>query len=259
MMRFPQIGNGSIAQYPFHRVRTWRPITNQLENREVIRLADNAADEIRWRLSYEELTDAESGSLTDLFVAVNGRYGAFLFIDPLANLLGWSEDLSRPDWQPGLLQISAGAIDPLGTQRGSSVHNTAAGAQMLQQSIALPGDYAACLSVWMRGNATAEVTVGRDGLTASCEVGPVWKRFFVSGIGVAGAVQSTFSLSIASGQTIDLWGVQAEAQPHPSQYKQSASAAGIYDETYFTDDELHMVSTGVGLSSCQIQLTSRIH
>jgi len=230
-----------------------------MESGELIRLADNTTDEIAWRLSYEELTDAEASALTDLFASVNGRFGAFLFIDPMANLLGWSEDLSRPDWQAGLLQISAGATDPLGTLRAWSLHNTAAGTLEIQQSIAMPGDYTGCFSAWMRSSTAATVVLGRDALAVSCAVGPVWKRFSVRGSGGAGAGQSTFSLSVAAGQAIDVWGLQAEAQPYASQYKQSASATGIYGETYFADDELRMVSTGVGRTSCEIRLTSRVH
>jgi hypothetical protein len=258
MMTFPQIGRGSVAQFPLGRVRKWRSITNEMESGELIRLADGSTGEIDWRLSFEELTDTESGALASLFAAVKGGFGPFLFIDPLANLLGWSEELSTPDWQSGLLQISSGATDPAGTQRASSIHNPAAGVQMIQQSIVMPGDYTGCLSVWMRSSAPGELTLARDSRSAPCQLGTTWKRFFVSGVGASGAGQSTFSLTLAAGQAIDVWGFQAEAQPYPSQYKRSASALGIYAETYFADDELSITSTGVGLASCEIRLRSRV-
>jgi hypothetical protein len=80
----------------------------------------------------------------------------------------------------------------------------------------------------------------------------------VSGAGGAGSTQSTFSIAVDAGQTIQVWGLQAEAQPYPSQYKQTTTASGIYEETYFGVDELRMTSTGPGLSACEIVLTSRV-
>lgn len=257
-MWFPQMGSGAVAQFPLRRTRKWRSIANQMESGELIQLPDTGAGEIDWQLSMQELTDAESGALINFFTAAQGGFGSFLFIDPMANLLAWSEDLSHPDWQCGLLQVSTGALDPLGTHRASTIHNPAAGAQSLQQVIGMPGDYVGCFSVWMRSAVAVTVTVARDGRTAICAVGPVWKRFLVSGAGTGGAAQSTFSLALAAGQSIDVWGFQAEAQPNASQYKQSGAALGIYAETYFADDELTLVRTGVGLSSCEVSLTSRV-
>ncbi len=49
-----------------------------------------------------------------------------------------------------------------------------------------------------------------------------------SGTGIAGAAQSTFSLAVPAGQTIDVFGVQVEAQPWPSVYRQTSAASGIY-------------------------------
>jgi hypothetical protein len=257
-MWFPQMGSGSIAQFPLRRTRRWRSIANEMESGELIQLPDGAAGEIDWQLSLQELTDAESAALSNLFTAAQGAFGSFLFVDPLANLVAWSEDLSRPDWQLGLLQVSTGAADPLGTQRASTIHNPAAGAQSLQQAIGMPGDYVGCFSVWIRSAGAGTVNLAHDARSIACAVGPVWKRFSMSGAGTGGAAQSTFSLALAAGQSIDVWGFQAEAQPHASQYKQSGSALGIYQETYFADDELTLVSTGVGLSSCEVSLTSRV-
>jgi hypothetical protein len=258
MTWFPQIGAGSIAQFPLRRTRKWRSIVNELEGGELIRLADSAAGLIDWCLVVQELTDAEAGTLNNFFAASQGEFGSFLFIDPMANLLAWSEELARPDWQPGLLQITAGATDPSGSQRASVIHNPSAGQQSLQQTLGVPGDYVACFSAWIRSTTAGAVLLARDSRSVACEIGPGWKRFFVGGAGTSSALQSTFSLSLAAGQSIDIWGLQAEAQPYASQYKQSAAALGIYEETWFAADKLKVTSTGVGRSSCEIVLTSRV-
>ena len=98
----------------------------------------------------------------------------------------------------------------------------------------------------------------RDGTQVNVAVGPAWQRFFVNSAGVGGAIESSFSIAVAAGQTIDVWGLQVEAQPYPSVYRQTSAAEGIYAETYFENDELKITSTSPGFSSCQISLMSRV-
>jgi hypothetical protein len=258
MSSFPQIGLGAMAQFPLTRSRKWRAILNSLESSEQIILPDTAAGQVEWRLSYQDLTDAEAATLSSLFAASQGSFGAFIFIDPLANLLAWSEDLSQVGWEFGLLQNASGVDDPLGTQRAWSVSNSSAASQALQQTLGMPGEYVACFSVYLRTGAAGTVGLVRDGTQVNEAVGPAWQRFFVNGTGVAGAVESSFSLTVAAGQTIDVWGLQVEVQPYPSVYRQTSAAEGIYAETYFENDELKITSTSPGFSSCQISLMSRV-
>ena len=258
MSWFPQIGAGSVAQFPVTRSRMWRAITNTLESGERILLPDTTAGQIGWKLSYRELQDLEVQSLSDLFTASQGEFGAFTFVDPLANLLGWSENLTQSAWQAGLLTSSANVADPLGTATASTITNSSAGTQSLQQTLGLPGNYVTCFSAYVRSNVAGTVTLQRDNAPLHVSLSPGWKRIYVSGVGAAGAVQSTFSVALSPGQTVDVWGLQVEAQPYPSAYKQTTAASGIYEETYFGDDELKITSTGPGLSSCEINLLSRV-
>jgi hypothetical protein len=258
MSVFPQIGAGSIAQFPLTRSRKWRAILNVLESSEQIMLPDTTAGRIEWRLSYRDLTYTEAGELSALFTASQGSFGAFTFLDPLANLVGFSEDLSQPNWQVGLLRSTSGLSDPLGTLRASAVTNPSAGVQSLQQTLGVPGSYVACFSAYLRSDAAQTVTLQRDGAAVTVKVGPAWQRFFISAAGASGGTQSTFAIALAPGQTIDVWGLQVEAQPCPAAYKQTTAAEGIYEETYFENDELIITSTGVGLSSCEISLLSRV-
>ena len=204
------------------------------------------------------LTANEAQAISGLFTESQGRFGSFTFIDPLPNLLGWSEDFTQPGWQLGEMSTAAGAADPLGTQRASAVTNSGSASQPLSQTLGVSGDYVACFSAYVRASAATSLTMQRDGVQAVAAVGPQWTRVLVSGTGTAGAGQSTFSLVIPAGQTIEVFGIQAEAQPWPSVYKQTTTASGIYDETYFADDELTMTSTGQGFSRASINLISRI-
>jgi hypothetical protein len=258
MSFYPQIGAGSVAQFPVSRSRRWRAIANNLEDGEMIMLPDTTAGQIEWKLSYQDLTNAEVKNISALFNASQGDFAAFTFIDPMANLLGWSEGLSQSAWQLGLLQTASGVTDPLGTERASSIANPNPAVQTLQQTLGISGDYMACFSAYLRSDSAGTVTLQRDGRQVTVSVGPAWTRAYVSGLGTGGAAQSTFSIALAAGQTIDVWGLQVEAQPYPSAYKQTSSALGIYESTYFENDELTITSTSVGLSSCQIALMSQV-
>jgi hypothetical protein len=255
---YPQIGNGVVAQFPFRRTRHWRAITNQLESGELITLADTAGGQAAWTLRYEELTNVEAEALSGLFASAKGQFGSFTFIDPMVNLLGWSENLTNAGWQAAELSIATGAADPLGTQRASTVSNPTEGPLALSQTPGISGDYVACFSAYVLASGAGTITLQRDGQQTTASVGPQWRRVWLSGTGTSGAAQSTFSLMLSAGQAIRVFGLQVEAQPAPSVYRLTGAAAGIYEETYFADDQLTMTSTGPGFSRATINLISRI-
>lgn len=255
---FPQIGAGAIAQFPLQRNRRWRAIANVLESGELIALPDSKGGEIEWRLSYQELTDAEVAKLTGLFTASRGESASFGFVDPFANLLAWSEDLSKPDWQRGLLTVTGGLTDPLGKQRAWTVQNTQPAEQSLSQTLGIPGGYTACFSVYVRSDSAGTLGIARDANRVNVPIGPQWKRIQISGTGTSGAVQSTFSVSLAANSTLRIFGFQVEAQPWPSVYRASGAASGILEETRFSGGDLKVITMAPGLSSCQVNLVSRV-
>ena len=81
MTWFPQIGSGSIAQFPLQRARKWRAISNQMEGGERILLPDTAAGQIDWSLVYQDLSDAETLNLSNLFAAAQGEFDGALGFD----------------------------------------------------------------------------------------------------------------------------------------------------------------------------------
>lgn len=258
MNYFPQTAAGAIAQYPVQRTRQWRWISNQLESGEMIMLPDAPASQIGWKLTYTDLSVAEVANIQALFDSSQGQYGAFLFVDPMANLVAWSEDYAQPNWQPGQLSIAGGAADPLGTTRAASVKNAAAAQQSVMQTLNVPGSYVACFSVWARSDSATSFALLRDATTAAFNLTPAWTRYQISGTGTAGAAQSAFSIAVGAGQTIQIFGPQVEAQPAAASYKQTTTGAGIYPETYFAKDELQITSTGPGLFAVEIDLISRV-
>ena len=255
---FPQLDSGAVAQFPLNRKRQWRAITNMLESGELISLPDTAGGQIEWRLSYQELTDTEVANLTNLYAASAGAAVSFGFIDPFANLLGWSEDLSQPDWQRGLLTTTGDFSDPVGTSRAWKLQNTNPGEQMLSQSLGIPGPYIVCFSAYVRSDSAGTIGILRDATRLNLPVGPQWKRILISGAGTGAATQSTFSLAIAAVSTVRVFGLQVEAQPWPSPYRPSGVASGILGDTRFSGEDLAVINTSPGLSNCQVNLVSRV-
>lgn len=258
MSWFPQLTAGTLAQFPVVRSRQWRTISNQTEGGELISLPDSPADRITWDLQYQDLSDAEAGRVNALFASAAGQAGVFGFVDPLANVIAWSEDLSRPDWQAGLLQVAGGVTDPLGGTGAWTITNPTAGELLLQQTLGLPGEYVTCFSAWVRAANPGTVVLARDASRQSFAVTSAWKRVYLSGAGAAGSTAAGFGVAVAAGQRVQVFGLQVEAQPYPSAYKPSSAARGIYAQTRFATDELQVVSTGVGRSDCRIQLISRL-
>ncbi len=172
MSFYPQIGSGVVAQFPFKRTRQWRAITNQLESGELITLPDAAGGQVGWSLRYEDITATEAQAIRGLFISSEGQFGSFTFIDPMANLLGWSEDFTRAGWQLGELILTARVADPFGTQRASAIANGSPGTLQLSQTLGISGDYVACFSAYVRADSAASVTMQRDGTADSGRGGP---------------------------------------------------------------------------------------
>lgn len=254
---FPQLSAGSVAQLPVARSRSWRTISNRLENGELVALPDNYSNSISWQLAYQDLSDTETSLIYGLFTLCRGSEAPFGFVDPLANLLAWSEDLSRSDWLAGPLQTGSGISDPLDGTGGWSVFNQAAGPLTLQQTIALPGSYTACFSVWLKAASKATAVLVRDSLTSSVTVGTAWTRLSITGPGTTNATTSTFGITLAAGQQLSVFGPQVEIQPNPSAYKKTVAARGIYPNTWFASDQLTLTSIAQGRTNSGIQLISR--
>jgi len=257
MTWFPQLSTGCLVQLPLSRRLVWRAITNRLENGERISLPDTPAGRIEWNLAYKELSEGEAAGMGSFFRNCRGAFGTFSFADPSANLLGWSEDLSRPDWQHGLLSVVPNRAAPNGTLSASTLINAVGAAQQLTQTVALPGQYTTCFSAWLRSDSPATVTLRRGSAVQPLAITSNWKRYYLTGA-VPGEDNAPFSVELQPGQSMDVWGFQVEAGPYPSQYVPVTTASGIYERTSFAADELAITATGVGLFATEFTLISRL-
>jgi len=254
MLVYPQLGTGALSQFPIRKQRHTRTVINLAADGRTIRLADPAGATTTWQLEYAELTDSEAGAIEAFFTAVEGTLNGFTFLDPAGNLLAWSGQLDQAAWARGpMLSLAGGEADPADGALAWRLANTGAGPQTITQTLASPGDYVYCFSVFARAQANTSVTalLGQGRKTQSVTAG--WNRIAFTGTGAAGAESVEFGLEVPAGATVDVYGPQAEPQAGASVYRAS-TLGGVYPDARLRDDELAITSTGVNRHSCTVNI-----
>src|SRR6266545_360366 len=135
MTVYPQLATGALVQYPLHKTTLRRTIVNSRLDGTLEKLADSGAAYVRWTLAYRGLTDAEWEQLDQLFRYAEGRLRTFLFLDPLDNLLKFSDDLLQATWSgdPNV-EIGSATTDPLGGGAARSLNNQSAAIGRIHQT-----------------------------------------------------------------------------------------------------------------------------
>jgi hypothetical protein len=262
MLCFPQLSNGSAAQYPIVRRRRTRSLVNETPGGGRVTFPDTAAESLDWEMALSGLTTQEWTAIEDLFEACGGRGSDFLFLDPLDNLLGWSEDLEAAAWAAGpMLERTAGRPDPLGTTRATRLVNAGQAPQRLTQTLSAPGGFQYCLSVRIRSAVPGVAklvlaTAGGEELRI-VETGPEWREVWTTAkLGGTGET-ITGGVELAPGASVDVFGMQLEAQTGPSAYKKTAGRGGVYPLARFSEDLLRSRTEGIDSHSTVIRITGR--
>jgi len=263
MLCFPQLVTGAGGQFPIKRRAVRRTLVNTCLDGTTVKLADGGASSVEWELGVTGLTAEEWGALASLFAAVEGRRGGFTFLDPADNLLVWSEDLSQAAWvKDAGLELTPGIADPLGTTRATRIANMSATTLTLQQTLAAPGGYQYCLSMWARSAAAGDQWLFRSSgaglVRKEFRTLSAWSRLVYSAKVQDASETVSFGLEVGAGRTVEVFGLQVEAQPAASMYKKTASRGGVYAETFFQDDVLTLTSEGVGEHSGTVRVRARV-
>jgi hypothetical protein len=248
MIVFPQLMSGASAQYPTVRRRRVRAIANRLLDGSVIKYADTGVSSNVWDLSFRDLTDSESDAVQSLFQAVEGRKGTFTFLDPTANLLAHSEELDRSSWTVSpMIAVAENIDDPLGGNRGIRVVNAAQAPQSIIQGFEAPAWFCYTFSLYAR-SASSAVSLSRSSSGAAHSrvfaLGASWSRCVLSGALSSTDTLLRFGVELAAGATVDLFGLQVEAQPSVSAYKRTGERGGVHLSARFDDDTLRLLSDG---------------
>src|SRR5437588_187337 len=176
-MNFPVLKTGAVAQYPITRERRLGNQWLRFVDGTHQRYRDSAGARLRWaiRLDYVDLTDDEAAMLEEFFGATEGSLNEFTFLDPAGNLLAWSGKLDADPWQKDpLLAITDGVTDPTGSTGAWRLSNSGGAGQKIAQTIAAPGGYLYCFSVYVRSAVPATVRLKVASETADRTVASGW-------------------------------------------------------------------------------------
>ncbi|MBZ5590639.1 MAG: hypothetical protein LAP39_00270 [Acidobacteriia bacterium] len=262
MPHLPQLSSGATGQYPIQKRRAERTIINQLSDGRTVKLADTGAEWVEWQLTYQDLADSEIANLQQFFSACEGQLNGFTFLDPMDNLLMWSEDLTQTVWESStLLQLTGGINDPSGGSRATRIANPTSADLTVQQNVNAPGGLVYCFSLYVRGESGTMVSLFRQTADAfngrSYTLAATWNRISLSGSLSTLAPSITFGITIPAGNSVDVYGCQLEAQPAPSPYKASFSASGVYPNAHFSQDSLAVTTTAPNRNQCTLTLSAR--
>jgi len=254
MLVYPQLATGASVQFPVQRRHQMRTLVNTAADGTVIKLTDPGAATMEWQLKYAALSDAELAALLQFFTAAEGTLNSFTFVDPAANLLAWSDDLSNAVWDAAPFIASTAAIaDPAGGNDAWQVVNSGAAAQDLSQTLTAPGGYLYCFSVYAKSAGPATFTLLLGSYRYDQSIGPDWQRFACAGTSERTASSVTFGIELGPGAIVDVYGLQVEPQNSPSLYKAS-TAGGCYQNVRLRDDTLSFTTTDVNRHSATVNI-----
>ena len=232
-------------------------MVNQSCQNYQVKLADPGAAITEWHLSFEELSDEELAALEALFQNAEGRLTPFTFLDPVDNLLLWSEEQDQAVWQADpLLTLVGGIGDPAGGTGGYQVTNSTGAALKLQQSINAPASLSYCLSVFARSDQSTRAWLVRGAVTEAAVISAQWTRLKSAGQIQDSSDSIVFGIALDPRTTVDVFGFQVEAQTTASVYKRSAEAGGVYSHARFRDDALTITTVGPSRHSCEVDIVN---
>jgi hypothetical protein len=251
---FPQLTTGAMAQFPVRKLRQKRTVINLLGDMTMVKLADPQGETTEWRLEYTGLSDVEVMNLEQFYLATEGRLNVFTFLDPTANLFAWSDQLNDAAWTTDpFLALTGGISDPTGGTNAWTLTNSGGAPQAITQTINAPGGYTYCVSAYARSGGSSAVTMLLGSNRTTVVLGTTWLRIVASGHGDPTAESIVFGLEVPSGISLDVFGMQVEAQLTASGYKPSTTG-GLYENAYLLDDTFSFTTTDINHHSTTVNI-----
>jgi len=203
--------------------------------------ASEAGPKQLWDLELD-LSNAELALVEAFFVAHDGPYEGFVFLDPSDNLLKWSENFQQAAWEktePSFFQMI-----------GTRITNTSGSPNVLKQAVPVQGIELAG-SVWLK-SASAPITLR---LTAAVEKvvlpGEEWTRFTLAG---TPGGPSGFEIEFPAGASVDVTGAQVVIGRAPGVYIRTGAVSGYHVNAHFESQELQHRAAGPGRNQVRLRI-----
>lgn len=254
MNSFPQLSSGSMAQFGIAKRVRLRSEESALGDGTKRRSFDPAGSTVEWEMRLTALSEQERAAIESLFEAREGRRTRFTFLDPTANLLGQTNNLTGELWTVGPGVAVTPVTGPGGVSGGFALSNGSMFWSGVEQSIPSPMGYVYCLSAYVRSGAQGSVRLSIGQSQKEIGVDGAWRQLWFTA--PAGSTPVRFAVEAAAGAQLEVYGIQAEAQPAPGPYKLNSGRGGWYPRARFGSDEIAFESVGPGLYEGTITVVS---
>jgi len=252
--------------FPIKRETRFITQLNRLEDGAEYRLYEQTERLCRWDFDVRNATSEQAAQIEDFFLRVGGRYGAFAFLDPLENLLRWSEDFTQAAWEksnPSAARLDGQLPDPLGSLGAQRWSNTAAQANSFTQWLEVPAaGLELTASIWAKAAppcqfALAVLADGAEVFESNIELASGWRRYSlrVAFSGLDPALRVGFRFELPPNTTIDLFGAQLMALPAPGDYTQTTGLSGFHPHCRFASDGLATRFEAPGAAQARVSIT----
>lgn len=253
------------GSFPIKRETCFLTQLNRLDDGTEYRLYEQTQRLCRWDFDLRNATPEQAAQIEDFFLRLQGRYGAFAFLDPLENLLRWSEDFAQSEWEksnPAAVRFDGQLSDPLGGFGAQRWSNTAAPANRFTQWFDVPAaGLELTASIWAKAASPCQFVLavladGAEAFESSVELAPEWRRCSLqatfSGLGTA--LRIGFRFELPPNGTVDLFGAQLMALPAPGDYTQTAELSGFHPRCRFASDTLAMRFAAPGVAQTKVSI-----
>ena len=261
MLFYPQLQTGNAAQFPLKKHLRLRTVENQMMDGSRIVQRGRQPLVTGWELRYNGLTDAERVAIEQFHSHTEGRLQSFTFLDPMSNLLRWSEDLSKPVWtRDAGFAVTGGVASPEGSLRASRLTNNTVISQRIKQTVSAPGSSTYCFSVRARAAQPSTFILfmaeGSSRIAQEVVATSAWGTYWVSGSFQSAVETMEFGVEAPAGQIIDIFGMQCAPQTGPGDYVRTGSASAVYSGVRFADDRLSFTTNGPDDTAMTVRLTT---
>lgn len=262
MLFFPQLSTGTTALYPLRRQRRRRTVINRMADGRDVRFSDPDYASSAWELEVTGASRTEWNAIETLFESTAGRARTFTLLEPAGNLLLQSEALGAPEWNPSaLVTVTTGIADPFQGAGAVRVLNVAPTSGEISQPLTVPGNFQYAFSVWAKAASASSLGLFASGAGGAIQRSYVltsgWKRIVLP-VALDLAVEMlTFGVQLVPGDSVDLFGMQVDAQPGVGGYQKTSARGGVHSNARFYDDALTVRARGTDVYDSVIRIVSR--
>lgn len=249
MALFPQVASGAVTQFPTRSALRYLTRVNTLADGAEYKYADQASALGGFEVSFEQLLGSDIDVLIAFFNARYGTYQRFTFLDPLRNLVKWSEDFAQPVWNkfaPGNFTFSSGQADPLGGTGAQLVTNSGGSTNSIWQDIpASPESQHFTGSIWLKQSTPGLTVIVRveDGLGQQQDFdarpGANWERVWATTkFSASAAAVTRLTFIFPASASVYTFGAQLAYLPGPGGYSKNQGSTGVHPTCRFEEPDL---------------------